>query len=275
MRIRRFIILLAQILTVVVLAIGIFTINKKQIDPVTVYQFTGDIKANTTVSSEDFKAITVPKPAVTSDFILKETDLQDYFVDEETGKVSEYVVSTDVFEGQYVTKQLLVPSEKRDLLKGMDLSDYRQMVIPVNLRTGVAGWIEPGELVDLVYLAKGTSQNGGAFTYSKLFMQEVLVNEIVTGSGYPYVSVYSDEYDSMMNSWDGKVETQPTENSSEMAYLVVTVTTEQALELEARMSTGQITALRRFEDSQKQNINDYIIGEQGQIKTGQGVVEPK
>ena len=275
MRIRRFIILLAQILTVVVLAIGIFTINKKQIDPVTVYQFTGDIKANTTVSSEDFKPITVPKTAVTSDFVLKATDLQDYFVDEETGKVSEYVVSTDVFEGQYVTKQLLVPSEKRDFLKEMDLSNYRQMVIPVNLRTGVAGWIQPGELVDLVYLSKGSGQNGGAFTYSKLFMQEVLVNEVVTGSGYPYVSVYSDEYDSMINHWDGKVETQPKENSSEMAYLVVTVTTEQALELEARMSTGQITALRRFEDSQKQNINDYIIGEQGQIKTGQGVVEPK
>lgn len=275
MAVKRIIVLVAQVITIVVLAAGLFILTKKQVSPVTVYQFTGDIKANTEVTAADFKAITIPKTAVTSDFVLKATDLQDYMIDTETNQAGKYVVSTDVFEGQYVTKQLLVPSEKRDLLKEMDLANYRQMAIPVNLSTAVGGWINKGETVDLAYLAQGQGKNSGNFTYSKLFMQDVLVNDILTGSGYQYISVYSDLYDEMYSTWDGTVDTEPTDNSSEMAYLIVTVTTDQALEIMTRMKTGQISVMKRFEQSENQSINDYIIGDQGEISTGQGVVEPK
>lgn len=273
MALKRLIVLISQIVTIIVLVAGLFILTKKQVSPITVYQFTGDIKANTEVTAADFKAITIPKTAVTADFVLRASDLQDYMIDTETNQAGSYVVSTDVFEGQYVTKQLLVPSEKRDLLKELDLTNYRQMAIPVSLSTAVGGWINKGETVDLAYLSQGKGKNSENFTYSTLFMQDVLVNDILTGGGYQYVSVYSDLYEDMYSTWDGKVETQPTENTSDMAYLIVTVTTEQALELTTRMKTGQISVMRRFEQSKNQEINDYIIGDQGEISTGQGVVE--
>lgn len=273
MNVKRLIVLGGQILAIVVLAVGLFILTKKQVSPVTVYQFTGDLKANTEVTPSDFKAISIPKTAVTGDFVLKASDLEDYMIDSETGEAPLYVVSTDVFEGQYVTKQLLVQSEKRNLLKELDLSGYRQIAIPISLSTGVGGWIEKGMTVDLAYLANGTNDNSESFTYTTLFMQDVLVNDVLTGGGYQYVSVYSDLYDEMYENWDGTVETQPTDNTSDMAYLIVTVTTDQALEILTRLNTGKISAIKRFDESTNQEVNDYIMGEQGAIKTGQGVVE--
>lgn len=235
-----------QLVLMIGFALSFYRYVQNEVEPVDVYVFTRDMKVNTEINPEDVQKITIPAKAVSDDFVR---DIK---------KIIGKHVSTDVFKGQFVYKKQLIKKEEIDPFKSMDLTKLRKISLPISYVEGFGGNIKRGDRVDLVFVGEGakeTEQGDQKFRYSKVFLQDVYVYNVTTSDGYKYI-------DKTESTPDKKGEEISTSSSSgELAVITLAVTLEQAEEIAARMSSGQIRLLARFEDSESYETLGFVLGD--------------
>ena len=241
---------------ILVTALGFFMVQKNQVAPTKVYVWTVDSKETKIITMADVTEKTIPADAVTEDMILVGATGKD-----KNGKVvsalEAYVigkaVDTAVYAGEYVTANALIDPADIDVFKTMDLSGYRKYALGTSALQCIGGNVEAGKVVDLMITVRGsikkedgTSEN---YTYTKIFMENVLIYKILTGNG--------EEYKDFIEHEEAEF-SQPT-------TIILALTPSQIEEIKSRESIGQISFIGRFDDSVDADSEGYtiIMGDDG------------
>lgn len=231
---------------------GFYFFTQTQIQPVQVYTYARDISVNTVLTEQDVTAKHIPRDAVTSEMVLNK--------DEIVGKA----VTTKVFPNEYVIEQKLVEASAIDPFEKMDLSNYRRIAIAVDMDEALGGNLKRGDKVDLAFVGEGESKESGEeFTYSKTFLQDLLVYSVIDDAGRKYI-----------DQTDGTVlmttETGEVVESGPLAVVTLAVTSAQAEEIQARLAAGEVKILGRFDASVDSATPGYTVGGFGPVQVQPG-----
>lgn len=235
---------------------GFYVFNQKEVKPIVVYTFNKNLPANSQITAEDLNKVNIPAKAVNETFELDVNNL-----------IGKYV-STDVFNGEYAIRPNIAEATELNPLEDIDLSKYRKISLPINYTDGVGGEIKSGDKIDLAYIGKGTKTSqdvtqSGEFTYSKVFLQDVIVYNVVTANGTNYVS--KSESEIATNGKGKSIETG--EGGGDLSTIILAVTAEQAEEILARQKTGEVRPIGRFIDSENYNTSGFTYGASENINT--------
>lgn len=246
---------------VTVFAGGFYITNQKSVEPTTVYKLEQDIPMNSEIGASDFVKVEIPKKAVVPNMIKS----PDKFIG--------LHASTKLFANQYAVKDMFVKPDKIDPFEVEDLSELRKVTIPTSYIDAVGGSIGYGDRVDLVYIGEEENKKGegnDTFTYSKTFLQNVLVFSTTTDDGF----TYEDKTDRIKGQAKNLDESEATtEDTGNLTQLTLAVTPEQSEEILARLKTGAIKVVGRFDESKDKDSAGYIIGEFSKTFTGNGLAE--
>jgi pilus assembly protein CpaB len=244
---------------VLLFAGGFYVYTEKQIEPVPAYQFNRDIAPNTQISESDLMKVEVPKKGVNPTFALDK--------DEIIGKYN----STKVFKSEYVIKPNLVKKENIDPFESIDLTKLRKISIPVTYSEGLGGNIKKGDRIDLVYIGE-ENKNEKNFSYSKTFMKDVLIFATTTDEGFEYKD-RTQNVKGEVGNIEGEELGGGGQDTGKLAQLTLAVTLDQAEEITARLKTGEIRIIGRFNDSQDYDSSGYIQGDFEKVFSGEGIAE--
>lgn len=258
MKKKKTMILILQILLVIGFGFSFITYVKNEVQPTEVYVFSKDLPTNTEITAEHLKKVVIPAKAVTPDFVRSSKDI--------IGKC----INTKVYEGQYVISKVLTDKKNIDPFESIDLTKLRKISLPINFVDGLAGNIKRGDKVDLLFVGKGKKDNK-EFVYSKVFLQGVYVYNVNTEDGFKF-----EDHSNVVKGQTGanggeKIDTSV--SSDRIASITLAVTLDQAEELMARLKTGEVRLLGRFDNSKSYNTLGYIIGDYSKIFTGGGNAE--
>lgn len=118
----------------------------------------------------DFKWQAWPKEALAEGYVVKD----------EGGKVEDFVgtvVRASVAAGQPVTDKVVVHPGDRGYLAAVLQPGMRAVSVPINATTGIAGFVFPGDMVDLVLTVKMRSNNADSGA-RPIQMSQTFLNEI-------------------------------------------------------------------------------------------------
>lgn len=237
-----------MLIIVICAAGGFFMLQSKQVAPTEVYIWANDGKETKVITEEDLAIVTIPADGV-QESMIKVGSMID--VGDKKVPALQYIVGkavdTAVYAGEYVTANALVQPEDLDIFAVMDLSNYRKYALSTNVLATAGGNVEAGDKVDLIQTMRGSikDENGMSqnWTSTKIFMENVLVYKVLTGSG-------TDHVDSIEH--EGATYTTP-------ATIILAVTPSQLEEIITRRTYGEITFVTRFDASEDANSNGYTI----------------
>lgn len=256
-------ILATQVALVAGFSYSFYSYVQAEVEPVNVYVFNKDLEVNSEVTKADLSRISVPAKAVTSDFALN--------VDDIVGKY----VQTDVYANQFAYKKQLVDKGDIDIFDSMDMSKLRKISIPASFVNTFAGDIERGDKVDIVFTGEGkkeTQTGDTAFRYSKVFLQNVPVYNVSTDEGYRFVNS-ADRTKTESEGYDSGESILTEASSGDLGIVTLAVTMDQAEEITARLSAGEVRLIGRFDEAQSYETMGYVIGEFGKVFAEQANVE--
>lgn len=284
---KKLIITLIELVIIIVLGISFFTYTKKLMLPTKVYYFTREMVSNTILTKNDIAIKEIPKNAVNENYVLKADDI--------IGKA----LTTDVFANEIVLKDHLIESDYVDPFKEIDLSEYRLYPLSVKYSEALKGNLTKGQKVDLIYCTNATatidnsdsnsytSNKEESFTYSKTFMQDILIYELSDKTGNKVIN--NDDEIKVNTALDNKVTgentTETTTNNSttnnstttaetsEDGVLWLAVTLDQYEEIVVRKSIGNIYLVNRFPQSTSVNSKGYVSGQYAPVEIGPAEVE--
>lgn len=260
MKKKKIIILALQIILIIASVFFIMAYTNKQVNLTEVFVYTRDISdINYPVTADDIKSISIPASAITKGFALDKSSI--------VGKH----VQTNIKTGQYIYTDQLIDIENANVFDTMDLSKYRKISLPITFVDGFSGNIKSGDKIDLLYTATGTTiaESGygeESYTYSKTFMQNILVFSVNTTEGFKFVD-HSDT--STSTTEDGETEV----NADPIATITLAVTLEQAEQIDTRIKTGTVRFVGRFGESTDYDTTGFVIGKYGIVEIGAGDVE--
>lgn len=254
---------IVQFGAVIAFAGGFYLTTQNTMQPVAVYQITQDIPMNSKIGPTDFKKVEIPKDAVTAD-MLTEEEMQEV-------TANELHASTRLYANQYATNQMFVAQDEVDPFEVADLSKMRKITIPATYVDAVGGNLKYGDSIDLVYTDLGETTDGNEYTYSNIFMQDVLVYSVTTDDGFRY----QDRTDRMKGNVSASEEGEEVsgEDTGDLAQITLAVTPAQAEEIATRMEKGTIKVVGRFKESENQDPAGFIIGEYEKVFTGSNLAE--
>lgn len=241
--------IIIMVVIVIVAALAFFTLQQSQVEPTKVYVWAVDAHETKVITIEDVVEKTIPADAVTEDMIKvnDKVNMNGNVVSALEAYVLGKMVNTAVYSGEYVTANALVTKEDIDPFKLMDLSGYRKYAMGTGTIQAVGGNIEAGDVIDLIITVQGqgTDEEGEPinWTYTKIFMENVLVYKVLTGSGDDYIDHIEHE--------DAAYTTPST--------LILAVTPAQLEEIKSRESIGTISFIGRFDDSVDAESNGFTV----------------
>ncbi len=222
----------------------------------------------TKVNPEDIKLVTIPRKAI----LTKQLSTNSAEI------VNKYVM-TQVFKNSFVYTPQLNGEEGIDPFTRLDLSRLRKITLPISYSTGFAGEIKRGDRVDLMFVGEGKIKSGGessdSFTYSKIFMQDVIVYNVATENGFKFAnhSKYTQDEIASGVSNSGQSISVDAKGSGELGILILAVTPEQAEEIATRQMSGEIQLLSRFSESETYETLGFVLGDYGKIFSGNANAE--
>ena len=241
---RRFI-LIAQVAVVIVASMGIYFYTNNQISPTKAYIYTRDVEAYSTISDKDIKEISVPSKAVNNSFAKTSEDIVGKKIDRKA-KSGEYVYMSN----------LKTSEDKKDPLEGENSGKYRIVTLSLkDIGDSTISQLEKDSSVDLIFVGKGQNKNSDTdqnFVYSKTFMQDILVKDLVK---------------------EDKGNAKEGQNQGAVIGVKLAVTLAQAEEIEARVSVGQIKLVQRFNVSKPYDTSGYVVGDYNKVFSGKASAE--
>ena len=243
---------------------GVFYVTTQNtMQPVSVYQLTQDIPMNSKIGPTDFKRVEIPKDAVTGDMLSDDeyTDIMEKGLH----------ASTRLYANQYATEQMFVEQDEVDPFEIADLTKMRKVTIPATYVDAVGGNLKYGDSIDLVYTDLGETSDGLEYTYSNIFMQDVLVYSVTTDDGFRYQDRTDRTKGNVATTEEG--EAVSNEDTGDLAQITLAVTPGQAEEIATRIAKGSIKVVGRFKESVNQEPAGFIIGEYEKVFTGSQLAE--
>lgn len=295
---KKSVLLLIQLGLLLVAGLLVFLFIRGETETVTAYRYVRTIEYDADegyqIQPSDVKEVQVPKNAVNELFVLSSQQMMRELSEEEKaenkenknedGKLDTKFIACTVHEGEYVMLSHLSSEGKVvDPIEELG-DDYRLITMPVSMSTTLAGEIKTGDYIDLLYTGKGSKENEETgesfnFTYTKLFMQEVLVYKMYKNDGTEYIP-----YSQMGNENVSQNLTLGSEKDvngdgtgsgaiGTPAYMTLAVSVSQAEEIYARMQVGSISYVGRLDQSKPVQPLGYVVGEYSKIFFGQGNAE--
>lgn len=250
--------LILQFGAVLAFAGAFYFVTQRTMEPVTVYQLSQDIPMNSKIGASDFRKVEIPRDAVTKNMI---TDIDKYI---------DLHASTRLFASQYATEDMFVSQDEVDPFEVADLSKMRKVTIPASYVDAVGGNLSYGDSIDLVYTSTGETDKGEPYTYSHIFMQDVLVYSVTTSDGFRYQDRTSRIKGDVSSS---DQEPLTSTDSGNLAQITLAVTPAQAEEVATRLETGEIKVVGRFNNSTNQAPSGFIIGDYQKVFSGNQLAE--
>lgn len=279
-------ILVMQLFALIIFVISYKSYTDSVIKPVQVYKYSRTILEGTKIEEKDL--------------ILTEVAINTYS--------SNMIVASDISSviGKYTTTKVYQDTlcyaahfgdldNSNSMFTTLDLTNARLLALTVNM-SDVAAFLEPGDKIDLMFTANGeatiinmngtsieeSSESGESasesaeessesFVYTKTFLQEVIVYDVLNGDGFKYVN-RADRYPGQLTTKIDGVDTTLVDNG-QMAYLLLIVSPEEAEEIKTREATGDITVVKRFDESETHETLGYIIGNYGKVFAGNANAE--
>lgn len=242
---------------------GVFSWHMREdaLNPVKVYRIAQEIPLNSKIGVTDFQAVEIPGDAVTSDMVTNPNDIVE----------SNLHASTRLLPGQYAVSGMFVESEDVDPFAVADLTNMRQVTIPVNYVDALGGNIRKGDKIDLVYVGGGRGDEvGDEYTYSRTFAQGVLVYSVTTNNGYRFQD-HSDRLEgSPMTFDDEDMEYEDGISAGDIAQVTLAVEPALAEEITTRLATGDVKIVGRFNETEDSDTVGYVIGDFERQFSGQG-----
>ena len=284
---KKMIILVIQLFALIAFVLSYKSYTDSVVKPVRVYQFARTIAEGTKIEQKDIVVAEVAQNTYSTDMIL-ESDISSII-----GKYT----TTKVFEGNICyAAQFGDLNQSNSMFASLDLTNARLMALSVDM-SDVGGYLEPGDRIDLMFTANGeaniinlggsgdsssdessdATDNSGndesseSFIYSKIFLQDVIIYEVLNSSGFKYVQRadrYSGEVATNIDASD-----PTTVDDGSMATIIIVVSPEEAEEIKTRDTAGDITVLKRFDESETHDTLGYIIGNYGKIFSGHANAE--
>jgi pilus assembly protein CpaB len=215
--------------------------NRPEEETVSIVVAAKDILLGTTLKEEHLGLIQWPKASAPKDYEKK------FFSQKE--RLIGRVAKVDLFEGESILDSRLAPVEAGQGLNALIPSGKRAVAIKVSQESGVAGFIKPGDFVDVLVLFQ---------SFDGLSSQTLLQNIKVLAIG--------DQYQ------------QNTENAGkaiDVPVVTLLVTPEQGQQLALGNSNGKITlTLRNGYDLDQVEVAKFVPGEKSNNNTATPAVTP-
>lgn len=256
---------IAMVLIWLVLAIGFgiwsWMAREDALNPVTVYRIAQEIPLNSKIGLTDFQEVEIPGDAVTSNMVTNPEEI-----------VNEGLhASTRLLPGQYAVNEMFVTVENVDPFEIIDLTGLRQVTIPADYVDTMGGNIASGDSIDLVYIGYGQNKDTQEdYTYARTFAQDVLVYSVTTDNGYRFEKHTDRLEGQMVARTEEDLESQEAVSHGDIAHVTLAVDNKLAEEINARMATGEIKIVGRFDESEDLDSTGFVIGEFTRQFTGQG-----
>ena len=224
------------------------------------YKYKVALPKNTKISKENLEAVKISANAVNKTVI---TD-----PDKIVGKYT----AAEIYEGELADERKVVAEGQVDPLKSIsdeEKGKMRKISIPVDLISTWGGSLGKGDRVDLSFTGKV-----GEATYTKIFMQNVLVYDVLSSAGESYIK----PEDRPPIEVDIKKDAQAAQEiisaevarRSDLVMAILAVTTEQYEEIKNRLATGEVSLVGRFNGSENVSTKGYA-DEQVSSPSSQGV----
>lgn len=281
-------VLVIQLLALILFVFSYKSYTDSVVKPVKVYQFSRTISEGTEISQKDLILTEVAANTYSKNMILQ-SDISSIIGKYTTTKV---YANTICYSEQFGDL-----NESNSMFASLDLSNARLISLKVDMND-VGGYLEAGNKIDLMFTAEGTAniislnspssessssssneskeQEGNetsseSFVYSKIFLQDVVVYEVLSSSGFKYVNRAERYPGDVAVNIDAADPTMVDDGS--IAQVLIIVSPEEAEEIKTREYTGEITVVKRFNESETHDTLGYIIGNYGKIFSGHANAE--
>ena len=257
---KRLIITVVQILAIIIFAFSYKVYNDNNVRPLKVYAFRTNLDSGVKVSEKDLTEVLVSQMTYTPDMIL---------VTEKDQIIGRYTI-TKVFQNQIAYRQQLGDLNSSEKFASLDLANARLLSLPIDLVEGVAGDLQRGDKIDLLYKGRGqvSDPNEGQqaeFVYSKIFLQNIPVYQVNASDGTKYVS--------RANAAPNEMSAEQLQSTQQISSITLVVTPEQAEQIEARRLSGTIKILKRFPESETHETLGFVLGNYNKVFSGNANAE--
>ena len=224
-----------QVLITAGAVVGLYAFTQSQTQPERAYIMAQEIPSGTKIVSSDLKAIEIPGAGIRKGMVKDPKDV-----------VGKYAAS-DLYSESYAMDDMFIQKDEIDPFESVDMNKLRKVSIPVEYTDAFGGNIKYGDRVDLAYTGKGENKDNGDFTYSKTFIQNVLVYSVTTDDGYRYAD--------RSQRTDGQIATDEDVDTTDLSTgslqtITLAVTPDQAEEIIARKEAGKVSVVGRFVDGE-------------------------
>lgn len=267
--------LLVDALVVIALIFLLQNYITTKVDEIVVYRFTQNLPANIKIEEKNVEAIKIPSKGVNEN-IIKD-------VSEVVGKYT----TDKVYKDQLVDSRYIVESGREDALTNISSEDkkkLRKIALPADMISTWGGSIEKGDRVDLAFIGKAESKNlltgekENEVDYTKVFLQNVLVYDVLSSSGSSYIKP-EDRPDIIVdpnNPEAAEVLKAEIANRSDIQTVILAVSIQQYEEIVARQQVGEVVMVGRFEGSESIVTDGFAVGPVGNpLELGSTKVETK
>lgn len=260
---KKLIVLALQIILIIAFVFTYKQYVEFSLEPTNVYMYARNLDEGVKITERDLTITPLSQMTLQNNMILEGNK------NEVVGK---YTI-TRAIKNTIVYREHLGDITSVDTFASLDLSNSRVIALPINYETGVAGDIDRGDRIDLMFAASGSAESedgseGSEFSYAKIFMQNVPVYRLNSSSGFKFIP-HADQ-DVYVTSEDGTTTAQSYESPATISLIV---TPEQAEEIEARRLEGTIIFVKRFDESETHETLGFVIGQYGKIFAGNANAE--
>lgn len=278
---KKMIILVIQLFALIVFVFSYKSYTDSVVKPVSVYQFARTIPEGTKIEASDLQLTQVAANTYKSNMILA-SDINSVVGKYTTAKVYQ---GTLCYSAQFGTL-----NTSNSKFSSMDLTNAVLMSLKVDMNA-VGGYLAPGDKINLIFTARGsaslinlsssqesndgsesqkTEETTESFVYSKTFLQEVVIYDVLASNGFKYV-YKADRYNGQTPNLD--VADPISADSGNLAFLLLIVSPEEAEQIKTRETSGTITVVKRFDETETHDTLGYIIGNYGKIFSGNANAE--
>lgn len=261
--------LIDAIIIVILMALLRNYVNDK-VGEVEVYRFVNNISPNIQIRSTDVEVVKIPEKGVGENVIRADQEVVGLFANQK------------IYKGELVDSRKVVKSQQANPLAFVsetEIKKLRKITIPVDIISTWGGAISRGDRVDLAFTGEIESKDGSkGGSYAKVFMQNVLVYDVLTSSGDSYIKPEDRQPVEIDTSVEESAELAEKEIAlrKDIKMVILAVTVEQYEEILARQEKGKISVVGRFEGSESYETNGFAFGEVDEpVKMGQTKIESK
>lgn len=253
--------LLVDAIVIVALVFLLKSYINEKVGETVVYQFTQNLPADYKIQADNVVEVTMPKSAINSHTIVNKEDV--------VGKFT----SDKVYQGQVADDRYVAEQGREDALASLpdkDKKNLRKIAIEADMFSTWGGSIARGDRVDLGFIGKAETkliagesvENVDDVEYAKVFLQNVLVYDVLSSSGASYLKP---EDRPMVIVDPNNTEAtdslqQEIKSRSDVEMVVLAVTIDQYEEIVARQQVGKVVLVGRFKESESVITEGFAMG---------------